>query len=366
MTESSESKGLSGNKGEWSEVYTLLKLVSDKKLFPGDARLKSILGFCYPILEIIRSNKLGDVRYRIKEMTVELISGDETKSVDLETFTLKAIELFTSIKSLKSSEAIPSLDDFLNDIFVTTMKAKSSSKTDIRIMVHDVKTGLTPTLGFSIKSELGDASSLLNASKATNIIYRLGGSLPNQDLMQAVNAIDSKNFLKDRVNYMLEAGHTLQFSNCEDRTFENNLILIDSRLPEILAALLLVSYQYGIRNLHDCLEMITKANPIGYDVSTIHPYYSYKIKKLLVEIAVGMTPKSPWDGIHDATGGFIIVKTTGDLVCYHVIERNSFEDYLLMNTKFETASTSRHGFGLVYPSGDGYCFKLNMQIRFLG
>lgn len=225
---------------------------------------------------------------------------------------------------------------------------------------------LLPTTGLPIEAPMAAPTNILNAGRTTNFIYRITGAVPDQDLMQAVNAIDTRNKLKDRVNYMLDAGHTLQFSNCEDRTFENNLILIDSRLPEILAGMLLVCYQSGITSLYDCLQVITKANPIGYDVSTIHPYYTYKVKKLLVDIAVGMTPGKIWDGIHDATGGYIIVKTTGELVCYHVVERNSFEDYLLMNTKFETASTTRHGFGLVYQSGEGYCFKLNLQIRFLG
>ena len=30
---------ITGNKGEWSEVYTLLKVISDKQLFAGDSNL---------------------------------------------------------------------------------------------------------------------------------------------------------------------------------------------------------------------------------------------------------------------------------------------------------------------------------------
>ena len=54
-----------------------------------------------------------------------------------------------------------------------SIKTKSSVKSDIRIVIHDSRTGTNPELGFSIKSQLGKASTLLNASMTTNFIYRL-------------------------------------------------------------------------------------------------------------------------------------------------------------------------------------------------
>jgi len=45
--------------------------------------------------------------------------------------------------------------------------------------------------------------------------------------------------------------------------------------------------------------------------------------------------------------------------------RNEFEDYLILNTKFETASKSRHGFGEMYKEDGKYYLKLNLQIRFI-
>lgn len=47
----------SGNKGEWSEIYTLLKLAGEKRVFAGDANLDKIDNLFYPILKIIRSEK---------------------------------------------------------------------------------------------------------------------------------------------------------------------------------------------------------------------------------------------------------------------------------------------------------------------
>ena len=86
---------------------------------------------------------------------------------------------------------------------------------------------------------------------------------------------------------------------------------------------------------------------------------------MLTECALGMLPSKPWDGTADATGGYIIVREDGEVLCYHLFNRNEFENYLLLNTKFETASTSRHQFGSIYKENGKYYLKLNLQIRFI-
>ena len=96
-----------------------------------------------------------------------------------------------------------------------------------------------------------------------------------------------------------------------------------------------------------------------------HPFYEYKFKKFLAECALGMLPSKVWDGTADATGGYIIVREDGEILCYHLFNRNEFETYLINNTKFETASTSRHEFGSIYKDNGKYYIKLNLQVRFI-
>ena len=112
------------------------------------------------------------------------------------------------------------------------------------------------------------------------------------------------------------------------------------------------------------LDKLNSKNPIKYDDKSEQPFYEYKIKRLLSDVALGMTPSSTWNGIIDATGGYLVVKEDGDVLCYHIYNRNEFETYLLKNTKFETASTSKHGFGSVYNEKGKSYIKLNLQIRF--
>ncbi|MGB0477365.1 MAG: HpaII family restriction endonuclease, partial [Flavobacteriaceae bacterium] len=64
-------------------------------------------------------------------------------------------------------------------------------------------------------------------------------------------------------------------------------------------------------------------------------------------------------------GGYLIVKNNGDILCYHVYNKNEFEDYLLNNTKLDTASSSRHEFGKLFQENGKIYLKLNLQIRFL-
>jgi type II restriction enzyme len=75
-------------------------------------------------------------------------------------------------------------------------------------------------------------------------------------------------------------------------------------------------------------------------------------------------PSKVWTGELDATGGYLVVKENGEVLCYHIYNRNEFEDYLFKNTKLETASSTRHVFGKVYEENGQLYFKLNLQIRF--
>lgn len=50
---------LTGNKGEWSEIYTLLKLLGEGKVYAGDQNLNKIQNLFYPIIMILRQEKEG-------------------------------------------------------------------------------------------------------------------------------------------------------------------------------------------------------------------------------------------------------------------------------------------------------------------
>ena len=355
---------LSGNKGEWSEVYALFKLLGDKQLFAGDADLNKVEELFYPIIKIIRSESGGNFEYEINSDLVIISRGKEELRIPVKTFTEQSAKLLTTIKGSNGAFSIPEIETFMNSINCSSLKAKSTSKSDIRIVIHDQRINQTAELGFSIKSQLGDQATLLNAGKTTNFIYQVLGFQPTENEIKTINEIDTKSKIKDRIKSIKQFEGNLNYLSLEQDVFKNNLVLIDSLLPNILAEIVKSFYTSNLSSIKDLTENINKINPLNFDNQFAHTFYEYKIKRFLTDVALGMTPSKVWNGVYDATGGYLIVKENGDVLCYHIYNRNQFEDYLFQNTKLETASSSRHEFGKIYVESGKIYFKLNLQIRF--
>jgi hypothetical protein len=355
---------ITGNKGEWSEIYALFKLLGDKELHPGNSEIKKLENLVYPILKILRTEVNGNFEYSIEDDIVIISGNEELLRIPISEFQERAKYLLAKIKSNSGTFSIPEIEAFMQSINCLSLKASSSAKTDITIVVHDQRTGLHPSLGFSIKSQLGNPSTLLNAGETTNFIFRIIGAKINQEDINEINNISSRSKIKDRIVEIKSKGGNFEFVKTQRTIFSNNLILIDSLLPQILSNIVLNFYSSSYSNTEELLKLTEHENPLKFDTTNKHLFYSYKIKRFLTDVAVGMMPSKVWTGEYDATGGYLIVKTDGDILCYHIYNKNEFENYLLANTKLDTASSSRHGFGEIYEENGELFFKLNLQIRF--
>lgn len=199
--------------------------------------------------------------------------------------------------------------------------------------------------------------------EATNFIYEILGE--GELNIAEINAIEATPKIASRILAIRDRGFEVKFRNIQSSTLQLNLQLIDSNLPEILSELLLLKYSTpGLALLSTILQRLTENNPLNFNLLQGHPFYEYKIKNFLTDSALGMTPSAMWTGQYDATGGIIIVKENGELVCYHIYNRNEFQDYLLNNTRLEQASTSRYNFGDIYQENGKVFLKLNLQVRF--
>lgn len=253
----------------------------------------------------------------------------------------------------------------MDEILCYKLSAPARSKSDITMKIVDISTGYSPVVGFSIKSELVSSPTLLNAGKTTNFIYKIvhNSSYFMQDANEIYKVSGNKKQtdVRGRVRKILEEKGKLEYFVMENKNFNNNLILIDSRMDSIIAQTILYFYRDGVSNCIDMVEKLELENPMNY--GNINAY-RYKFKKFLAAIALGMKPATPWDGVDEAGGGYIVVTKEGSVLAYHIYNRNYFEEYLLKNTKYETASTTRHGFGQVYFENGKDLIKLNLQIRF--
>lgn len=360
---------ITANKGEWSELYVLFKLLGDKKVHAGDGNLNK-LEIYYPVLNIIRDELTHHLEYSINHdsnIVVITEDGQEIAQIGVDVFLGQSAKLFTNIQQGSKGQgafAIPAIEPFLQTIHCTKVKAKSSDKADIHIVIHDYHTCMEPNLGFSIKSEAGSAPTLLNASAPTTFKYAIDGGSFDDSTAQLINNISGNRKLQDRVNAILNTGAKLNFVNVASSTFNSNLRMIDSLLPEIVGWMLADCYAQRNMSISNAVERINKANPLKYDLSNGHNYYGYKIKSLMVCTALGMLPATTWSGKYDANGGYIVVKEDGDVICFHLYDRNLLEDYLFHNTKFETPTSGRFNIGNVYKENGKYYFNLVLQIRF--
>jgi len=361
-------KKFTGNKGEWSEIYVFFKLLADGELYAADSDLNKLTDIFYPIIKIIRDEISGKWEY-YRNSHIRIVNANTMKTVcELPVTDFKNIALILLSNIKKSSSrtfSVNSVETFMRSIKCNTIKANPREKRDITIVVHDLMTGSTPTLGFSIKSQLGGASTLLNASQSTNFIYKIEGISLTEQQITDINNINTKSKIQDRISQIEEFGGNLSFFRLYNECFKLNLQLIDSQLPMIIGEILLAYYKGEGITINSLLEYINEMNPCNFNLDQSHPFYKYKIKNFLSDIALGMTPSNMWNGIYDATGGIIVVKDNGEVLCYHLYNRNEFQDYLIKKTKLETPSSSRHKFGSIYSDNSDQFFKLNLQIRFI-
>ena len=232
---------ITGNKGEWGEIYTLLKVIADKQLFAGDADLRKIESLIFPIIKVLRDESNGTFEFSYDDNLVIVKNNDEEVRISVNEFQKQAHFLLTKLKEKTSATfSVPEIEIFINSFNSNSLKAKSTIKSDIRIVIHDQRTGTNPELGFSIKSQLGGASTLLNAGKTTNFVYKIDVLNLTVNQIIEINAIDTRSKIKDRIEKIKNLKGKLQFEKTESSIFENNLILIDSALPKIISEMLLL------------------------------------------------------------------------------------------------------------------------------
>jgi len=361
---------LKGNKGEWSEVYVLIKLLVDLKLFSADEKLNKTTSYL-EVLSILRQDKT-EFNYLVGKINninvLDVTTGNTIFTISSADLLKLSKDLFKEIKngSGQSFTLSPSIINRLSALSINKIKQDSKSKGDINILVHDPACGVKTQKKFSIKSFIGSDPTLFNANKTTNIIYEIrnpaGAPIPLA-LMGQINSITTGHKYIKRIEKIIGSGFLIDYKGFEDDTFLLNLELIDSKLPEIIAFAVLEKYKNRISKITDVIDNLNKKNPVGYNLSLGHNFYEYRIINFLVEAALGMTSAYVWNGIHDATGGIIIVKDNTDVLCYHLIEFNKFKEYLKSATRLDNPSGGKMGYGEIYPDKGKTYIKLNFQVK---
>ena len=380
------AKAFSGNKGEWSEPYCVLRLLADGRLCQADKDLlPSKSEFAY-VLKVIRGDTTASVNgvggvvfsYTDKHGRTHNVGTNQTRIL------AHAQRLFKSMNAVvekKGAFELPAEESDLMGLGFSRLTNPSppkmkTTKRDLRLSLNGPHIGST-TLGFSVKSELGAPPTLLNASEPTNIVYRVKGLTKQQ--VEAINAMSGPKKIMDRCYAIKKFSKEIKYDSYYSSVFADNLDIVDSALPEMLADLVKVHYFTQILQprsgrkkgtfreddkLSKAVEILSDTEP--YASKKRHNYCEIKIKRFLRACALGLMPSEEWNAQDDATGGYIIVLPDGRLVALYVYNTNLFEKYLYESTIFERASTTRHNYMALIPAEnpDEYLLKLNLQIRF--
>lgn len=341
---------MTGNIGEWSELYTMFKLLADGKLYAADENTNRIPDIYYDVLKIIRGANANKLEY-LRDNDIKVVNattGETVCTVPVQRFLEQTDFLLNKLHEKKKEKTKGAFEikescDFAESIQCSTLKAKSSDKSDIVLMVHDIISGRDDTFGFSIKSQLGSPSTLLNASRSTNFTFKLVGNKVSDSEIEKFH--EFKKF-SDKFDYLKTLETDIEYIETDNKTLEFNLKMVTSEMPVIFAELMKNYYQGKANMLSELIEIISDTSVV--DTLDNKTYLEHNIKDMLTNIALGMVPNTLWTGNCEVTGGYIIVKDDGDVVCYHIYNRNAFRNYMLKNTRFDTPSKSKHGFGSIY------------------
>lgn len=348
------------NKGEWSELYAICKMLYDQAVDVCDSNLEPI-DQKIKILKLLMRSIEGSSEYDVDSKPHGNISiiynGKVIKNAFIDKDVIKAI-LDEIVSGSGSSFSVPSGDGVMDELLLESFKANSYQKADVDTVSIMPQESSPRNVSFSIKSQIGNPPTLLNASQSTNFIYKVTGFTGSVD---DVNSINTRSKVKDRMSYIFEHNGEFEFYEVQNEIFEKNLRMTDSMLPEIMGDLLMVFFVgNGVRTVRSLIDSRSEffEEPSKNEVLK-------KVKDFLCNITLGMIPTEEWDG-SELGGGCIFVKNDGNLVCFTLYDMEAFKNYLVDNTRFDTPSTTKFKFGELYKGeNDNLFFKLCLDVRFL-
>lgn len=426
---------IKGNRGEWGEFYTFLRLIKDGVMIEHGDESKKIhyvsdvillnpnrIKFKFRPKKIETRNKEENIIHgpipehddEIKEGKVYIFNENElggfnekpVGEFDKQIFIEACDGLGESLIEHKKSRGTFSLDKnhpamiLLTKLNVENIKADSLSKADITVTHAHIENEETKldTRNYSIKSSLGSHATLFNAGKNSNVVYKIlpiekDGKPFNEELEQKFNSINlTKNKkgsdetkespnIKERMKFLAEEGYELVYSHIPNNTFKENIEKCFKGAEMLIQGMLLAYYNpkegaLKSSKLYSFIENQVAYDPLGLkEKMTLEErtsHYESLTKNLLLNMAMGMTASTEYkkDELTQLlTGGILLLEEVDSeyrLFCRSIENPLELEDYLLHNTKLETASTSRHDFAKAYYNDESKCYevKLNLQIRF--
>ena len=342
------------NKGEWSEMYVFIKLIKDNKIYFGNELHKPTHEF----VEIIKlstntsSTEISRVD-QTKIVITDKFNPKINKSIKIESVVdnniLKKIKDLIESGNARSFSAPANLiESILEPLGIKKLKAEAKIKADINVAFRDNSDNqLYYDQPVGIKSYLGSKPTLINPTGHTRFKYEIKGL--GIDITKINNTLLGFDY-KSKIQKLIDIGGKISFIDVVEPVYKANLKKVDSLMPELLGNTLLNYYSTN------------RKTKLSYFVND--PTDIIHIKRYLLESMLGIFPSLEWDGKRTCNGSISLMKK-GDLLFYHVIKQDVFEEYLFNNTRFDSPqSRGASNYCELYTEENKLFIDLILQIRF--
>ena len=353
----------SGNIGEWGEVFALMYLLSHNDLYNADSHGKRIKSEHGEIRAVYRS-ETGNVNmtFKVRRDYVDVSrNGVHVATVEKLKFQSKAHTLFQRMLKQETTASHPE-QEFLKRLGCRSLKAASTAKADLAADVYDPYLSSATRREYSIKTVVGGAPSLANASNQSYIDYELSGFDKRKAAL--VNGIKGTSWVVSRTKAVLDLVDAPPKPIIRSDTFKRNLQKCYFRTPEVVGAAVLYGQLNRGKAVIDSIADLFGVNPLGLDESEKEDY-EMGIRNYLWGVVFDLDPGRPWRG-QSNVDGYLLVTEDEEVLAYQVTRVASFQNYLLLHTKWDTPSTSRYKeIGHVWQRADGtWMYTLNCAVRY--
>ena len=348
---------------EANELYTLFSLLANGTVGRANALGKSDGEI--PIAAVRRQEHDGKRLYKIEEKEVHVRGAEMNARFPREDFAAAAEWLLSRLKQQGSETIdITELEGFLDALAIYDMEAQTDDRTDLHLALWSPDAPLT---GMRLHSRLCCNPPLFVGGRGANIKFEQSGVRFSGPAVSKINHTDQPENVAEvarRILYIQSQGGILRYSDVADRVFRSNLLMLDTNLPRIIAAMLMALHLDGTNRLSELAKMLDEKNPLKMKEELLqkHGFYQYKLRQLLLASAWGLRPQVIWNGRASAVGGYLMTDENGALSAFLRADEQTFSDYLLSHARLAKTLPNEDKYGYLERENGNYYLKLNLKI----
>lgn len=348
---------------EANELYTLFSLLANGTV--GRANALGKPDGEIPVAAVRRQEHDGKRLYKIEEKEVHVRGAEMNARFPREDFAAAAEWLLSRLKQQGSETIdITELEGFLDALAIYDMEAQTDDRTDLHLALWSPDAPLT---GMRLHSRLCSNPPLFVGGRGANIKFEQSGVRFSGPAVSKINHTDQPENVAEvarRILYIQSQGGALRYSDVADRVFRSNLLMLDTNLPRIIAAMLMALHLDGTNRLSELAKMLDEKNPLKMKEELLqkHGFYQYKLRQLLLASAWGLRPGVIWNGRASAVGGYLMTDENGALSAFLRADEQTFSDYLLSHAKLAKTLPDEDKYGYLERENGNYYLKLNLKI----